>query len=133
MGFFGNISVGSSGEGGSTTIINTPASHTVNTIAERDALNAIRGAVVYVEDATADPTVESGFATYIKVANSWVKISDERILEMQGVTLEEKEIINQLDLDVQGLKSAIDDISVVHINETPPTDTSMLWVDLNEV
>lgn len=133
MGFFGNISGGSSGGSGSTTVINTPASHTVNTIAERDALSTINGATCYVKDATGDSTVIDGWAVYIKVVNSWIKISDKRISEMQSITQQEKDSLVQLDNDVQTLKSVIEDSSLVHINNTPPVDKSMLWIDKAEV
>lgn len=44
-------------------------------IAARDALDAMTGMLVYVEDASADPVIESGGACYIYNAPSWLMIA----------------------------------------------------------
>jgi hypothetical protein len=53
-------------------------------IAARNALSPTRAIYVYVEDATADTTVNSGGATYLyKMANtSWLKVSEAESMDV---------------------------------------------------
>jgi hypothetical protein len=55
----------------------------VATIAERNALNPTRNIQVLVQDATGDPTVSAGAATYIYnySATTWVKIAEYESLD----------------------------------------------------
>lgn len=50
----------------------------VNNIAARNALTPVNGQLVYVLDATGDPTVASGAASYIWKANTseWIKLTE---------------------------------------------------------
>lgn len=56
----------------------------VPTIAARNALTPTKAVFVYVEIATADPTVASGGATYLyKLSNtSWIKVSESESLDL---------------------------------------------------
>lgn len=56
----------------------------VNTIVDRNNLNPTKNIIVLVLDATGDPTVSSGGATYVyRVSNSsWVKISETESLDI---------------------------------------------------
>ncbi len=60
----------------------------VDTIADRDALTPIAGQMVLVRDASADPTVTSGAATYVwdaaanAGAGDWVKIAEYESLDI---------------------------------------------------
>jgi hypothetical protein len=56
----------------------------VDNIAARDALNKTNGLTVLVVDASADPTVDTGAATYVyRESNaSWVKISEYESLDI---------------------------------------------------
>ena len=68
------------GSGGSPT-----ANRTVADIAERDALsgNLPDGALVTVLDASADPTVDSGPATYVWDGSQFVKVAETEGLDQQ--------------------------------------------------
>mgnify|MGYP001773029662 CR=1 FL=1 len=56
----------------------------VNNIRERNALNPTTNVIVFVLDATGDPTVNSGAATYIYDKNNgrWIKIAEWESLDM---------------------------------------------------
>jgi hypothetical protein len=54
----------------------------VNTIADRDALLVYEGLRVHVIDATADPTVDSGWAEYLWTGAEWVKTAENESIDI---------------------------------------------------
>jgi hypothetical protein len=56
----------------------------VNDIAARDALTKINGKYVLVLDASADPTVNSGAASYVwrSATNEWIKLTEYESLDL---------------------------------------------------
>ena len=66
------------------------------TIAERDA-DKNSSMFAFVQDASADPTVKTGFAIYYKKANGWKKVFEEEAMDQdisELVTLQWSNIIN---------------------------------------
>jgi len=63
---------------------NANAIKVVNNIAERDALNPSSALFVLVLDATSDPTVQSGSASYVynPSTQSWVKVAEYESMDL---------------------------------------------------
>lgn len=67
-----------------------------NSIAERDA-DKNSGMFAFVQDASADPSVKTGFAIYYKKANGWKKVFEEEAMDQdisELVTLQWSSITN---------------------------------------
>mgnify|MGYP001627071213 CR=1 FL=1 len=88
------------------SIRNSNAFEIVDNIAARDALNLTGNKFVLVLDASADPTVNSGAATYAWRAsnNTWVKISE---YESMDVVLTWESIQNRPNSSVADIDSAV--------------------------
>ncbi|PID16882.1 hypothetical protein CSV63_03045 [Sporosarcina sp. P34] len=54
----------------------------VQTIAERDALAIKENVIIHVVDASADPTVTSGWAQYLLQEGEWVKIAENESIDV---------------------------------------------------
>lgn len=54
----------------------------VQTIAERDALAIKENVIIHVVDASADPTVKSGWAQYLLQQGTWVKIAENESIDV---------------------------------------------------
>lgn len=54
----------------------------VNTIAERDSLTTYEGLRAHVKDASADPTVNSGWAEYLHDGTSWSKTAEQESIDV---------------------------------------------------
>jgi len=83
-------------------------------IATRDALTPAQGDQAFVIDATGDPTVDSGGATYIYDGTAWVKISEA---ESMDVALDWNNIINGPTSSAGAIDAAVAN-SHTHANKT---------------
>lgn len=138
MSFFGNIGGSNGGSGGTS---NRPSTYVVLSIAERDAILAVQnGAICLVQDASADLSVKQGFAVYQRLGKFWIKISDENIMNIQStdsiqetdskrfVTTEEKQMISETKLRVDGIETILDDSTMIQESSTAPLDKNVLWI-----
>lgn len=109
------LALAGTGEGGVPTL----SSHIVATIAERDKLNALDGHIALVKDATADATIQEGFAVYMRSSGKWIKISDEETVQIKADVSLLDERVTELEMNLK-----------IHKGKTAPEDTSKLWLDL---
>ena len=88
----------------------------VTDIAARNALAPTKALYVYVENATGDPTVASGGATYLyKTSNSaWIKVSEAESLD---VTLNWSSIVGRPSSSAAAIDAAVG-ASHTHANKT---------------
>ncbi|MEQ6356572.1 hypothetical protein ABNX05_18270 [Lysinibacillus sp. M3] len=138
MSFFGNQG---GSNGGNSGISVCPSTYAVLNITERDALVAVQnGAICLVQDASADLSVKEGFAVYQRLGELWLKISDESIMRIQNtesieetdnkrfVTTEEKQMISETKLRVDGIETILDESVMIQESITEPSKKNVLWI-----
>ena len=140
MSFFGN-KYPSGGSGGNGGVSIKPSTYVALNIQERDALVGVQnGAICLVQDASADTSVNSGFAVYQRLGTIWLKISDENIMRIQNtdniqesenkrfVTTEEKEMISETKNRVDEIEVILDDSTMIQESSVAPLDKNVLWI-----
>ena len=80
-----------------------------NTLAQRDA-DKTSGMFAFVRDASADPTVKTGFAIYYKKASGWKKIFEEEAMDMdiaELVTIQWENVIGKPSSPIEDIDRAV--------------------------
>ena len=80
-----------------------------STIADRDA-DMHPGTFAYVRDASADPTVKSGFALYVRKNGGWQKIFEEEAMDQdiaELITINWENVLNKPESSVEAIDDAV--------------------------
>lgn len=101
-----------------SSIANLGSIEVVDNIAQRNALNPTKNIHVYVIDATADPTVVSGSASYVYqlATSTWHKFSESESLDLD-LTVYWADIVNKPTSSASAIDTAVAN-SHTHTNKT---------------